>query len=121
MESAYLRPTIDSINFSNRSESTQLNKTFTNRILSAVDGLPFNIYNMSYCDFQLTFRMTLLTVASVLDGCLFKSTVESDLILCLQSVLCSLLQVPMNIYMFSYIYICIHICIHIFFLCLYMC
>jgi hypothetical protein len=96
MESAYLRPANDSINFSNGSESVQLSKTFTNRILSSVDGLPFNTYTVPYCDFQLNFRLTLLTLASVLDGCLLmKATVESDINLCLKSVLCSLLQVPM--------------------------
>lgn len=96
MESAYLRPANDSINFSSGSEFVQLSKIFTNRILSSVDGLPFNTYTVPYCDFQLNFSLTLLTLASVLDSCLsMKATVKCDINLCLKSVLCSLLQVPM--------------------------
>lgn len=66
MYTAFLRPAANALKLSSSMCASESGAVFK-RALCSVDGGAFNTYTMPFCDFQLTFRLTLLAVASVSD------------------------------------------------------
>jgi hypothetical protein len=66
MYTAFLRPAANPLKLSS-SMCTSESSAVVKRALCSVDGGAFKTYTMPFCDFQLTFRLTLLAVASVSD------------------------------------------------------
>ena len=66
MNAAFLRPAATALKLSS-SMCTSESSAIFKRVLCSVDGGAFNSYTMPFCDFQLTFRLTLLAVSSVSD------------------------------------------------------
>lgn len=69
MKAAFLQPSTSALNLSYGDANTLMR-----RVLSSSDSLPFNTYTAYFCDFQLTFRLTLICLGSMFDH--FSSFVE---------------------------------------------
>ena len=94
MKAAFLQPSASALNLLHGDSNVLMR-----RILSSSDNLPFQAYTAHFCDFQLTFRLTLVCVAGFFDhfsSIVEKTTLESEILEATGITLLSLLRMSDN-------------------------
>ena len=98
--SAFLNTVQCTLQISNQSSRSM---DYMKRILSCSDNLVFNSYTMLFCDYQLSFRLAVLSLSSIfdhlsstLDRTLDLNSEYSELQRAIGSTLCCLLRIPIT-------------------------
>ena len=99
MKAAFLQPSASALNYFDGDSNVLMR-----RVLSSSDNLPFHAYTAYFCDFQLTFRLTLLCLAGIFDhfsNIVEKSATESEIFEAAGVTLLSLLRISNDVCAFK--------------------